>query len=143
MWQSTKQVIKWFIDIQDKKQKTFLQLDIVEFYPSISEELLEKAFKFAAEQGLPFTEQQKDIIKNSRRSLLYARPTGKGECKPWQKLCGDFDVTMGASDGAEICELVGLYILSEMAKQYPWINFGLYRDDGLGEHSKLPKRERV
>ena len=48
---------------------------------------------------------------------------------------------MGASDGAEICELVGLYILSEMAKQYPWINFGLYRDDGLGEHSKLPKRE--
>ena len=64
-WQSTNQVLKWFAEIKDKKQKTFLQLDIVEFYPSISEELLQKAFNFAEQQGLPFTEQQKEIILNT------------------------------------------------------------------------------
>ena len=140
-WQSTKQVFEWFADIKDKKQKTFLQLDIVEFYPSITRELLEKTFKFAEDQGLPFTEQQKEIIINARKSLLYARPTGAKDNKPWQKLSGEFDVTMGAPDGAEVCELVGLYILHEMAKHYSWINFGLYRDDGLGEHNEIPKRE--
>ena len=113
----------------------------MEFYPSISEELLNKAFKFAEDQGLPFTTQQKEIIRNARKSLLYARPTGTGESKPWQKVNGDFDVTMGAPDGAEVCELVGLYILHEMAINFPQINFGLYRDDGLGEHDEIQKRE--
>ena len=134
-------MIEWIKDIKNKSQKTFIQLDIVEFYPSISEELLNKAFKFAEDQGLPFTTQQKEIIRNARKSLLYARPTGTGESKPWQKVNGDFDVTMGAPDGAEVCELVGLYILHEMAINFPQINFGLYRDDGLGEHSDIPKRE--
>ena len=110
-------------------------------YPSITRELLEKTFKFAEDQGLPFTEQQKEIIINARKSLLYARPTGAEDNKPWQKLSGEFDVTMGAPDGAEVCELVGLYILHEMATHYSWINFGLYRDDGLGEHDEIPKRE--
>ena len=41
----------------------------------------------------------------------------------------------------EVCELVGLYILHEMTLHFPQLNFGLYRDDGLGEHSKIPKRE--
>ena len=43
-----------------------------------------------------------------------------------------FDVTMGSFDGAEICELVGLYLLHQMREKFPDINFGLYRDDGLG-----------
>ena len=36
---------------------------------------------------------------------------------------------MGSYDGAEVCELVGLYLLSQM--QDLNINTGLYRDDGL------------
>ena len=38
---------------------------------------------------------------------------------------------MGSFDGAEICELVGLYIQSKLKKILPKSNFGLYRDDGL------------
>ena len=38
---------------------------------------------------------------------------------------------MGANDGAEICELVGLYILTEIHKNIDFTSVGLYRDDGL------------
>ena len=38
---------------------------------------------------------------------------------------------MGSFDGAEIYELVGLYIQSKLEKILPKSNFGLYRDDGL------------
>ena len=42
-----------------------------------------------------------------------------------------FDITMGSFDGAEICELVRLYLLHQMRKNFPDINIGLYRDGGL------------
>ena len=42
-----------------------------------------------------------------------------------------FDVTMGSSDGAEVCELVGLFILDFLSKKFGKTNTGLYRDDGL------------
>ena len=38
---------------------------------------------------------------------------------------------MGSFDGAEICELVGLYIQSNLENILPKTNFGLYQDDGL------------
>ena len=42
-----------------------------------------------------------------------------------------FDVTMGSYDGAEICELVGIYVLSLLANIIDKNNSGLYRDYGL------------
>ena len=44
---------------------------------------------------------------------------------------GLFDVTMGSHDGAEICELVGLFILNHLSKKFGKESIGLYRDDGL------------
>jgi hypothetical protein len=38
---------------------------------------------------------------------------------------------MGSLDGAEICELVGLFILNHLGKRFGKENIGLYRDDGL------------
>ena len=38
---------------------------------------------------------------------------------------------MGSYDGAEICELVGLFILNHLGKTFGRENVGLYRDDGL------------
>ena len=38
---------------------------------------------------------------------------------------------MVSFDGAETCELVGLYFQSKLDKVLPKSNFGLYRDDGL------------
>ena len=42
-----------------------------------------------------------------------------------------FDVTMGSFDGAEIYELVVLYIQSKLEKILPKSNFRLYWDGGL------------
>ena len=51
----------------------------------------------------------------------------------WRKKSTEscFDVTMGSFDGAEICELVGLYIQSNLENILPKTNFGLYRDHEL------------
>ena len=42
-----------------------------------------------------------------------------------------FDVTMDSFDGAELCELVGLYLLHKLEPLIGTQNTGLYRDDGL------------
>ena len=42
-----------------------------------------------------------------------------------------FDVTMGSFDGAEVCELVGIFILCFLAKLINKNDCGLYMDDGL------------
>ena len=42
-----------------------------------------------------------------------------------------FDINMGNYDGAQICELVGLYLLSKLAPLVGTKNTELYRDDGL------------
>ena len=56
-----------------------------------------------------------------------------------------FDVTMGSYDGAEVCELVGLYILHNLGNKYGKENIGLYRDDGLAAFNKIsgPQAERI
>ena len=46
---------------------------------------------------------------------------------------------MGSFDGAEVCELVGLYLLSQL--QHLDMNVGLYRDDGLAV-TKLSHQQR-
>ena len=45
---------------------------------------------------------------------------------------------MGSFDGAETCELVGLYLLSKLT---PVVgnNIGLYRDDGLAALNRTPR----
>ena len=52
----------------------------------------------------------------------------------WVKKEGgeDFDIPMRCYDGAEICELVGIYIENKLCKLMNKKDFGLYRDDGLG-----------
>ena len=62
-----------------------------------------------------------------RKSLLFFGN------ETWKKKSTEscFDVTMGSFDGAEICELVGLYIQSNLENILPKTNFGLYRDHEL------------
>ena len=38
---------------------------------------------------------------------------------------------MGSYDSADICDLVGLYILDTLRSKFPDSSIGLYRDDGL------------
>ena len=69
-WQSTGEVLRWFKDIENKHRKRFMQFDVVEFYPSISEELLKKSLDFAC-LHTPITEDEREIILHSRQALLF------------------------------------------------------------------------
>ena len=39
-----------------------------------------------------------------------------------------FDVTMGSFHGAEVCELLGLFLLNNLSEKYGKNNVGLYSD---------------
>ena len=125
-WRNPSTVIEWFKRIPNKNRSKFIKFDIDNFYPSITESLLDRAILFA--QGLTRVGQQDiEIIKQTRKSLLFSNN------EVWVKK-GDnelFDVTMGSFDGAEVCELVGLYLLDKLALLLGRENVGLYRDDGL------------
>ena len=45
------------------------------------------------------------------------------------------------NDGAELCETVGIYILSKLKNIVNRENIGLHRDDGLGTCQNMPKTE--
>ena len=101
--------------------------DIENFYPSITLELLNNAIKFASEK-CTISENDLSIIMQSRQTLLFY------DKQPWVKKTGteNFDVPMGCYDGAEVCELVGCYILNQLSTVMRKELFGLYHDDGLG-----------
>ena len=42
-----------------------------------------------------------------------------------------FDVTMGAYDDRELCELVGRFLLDKISVKYDKNSIGLYRNNGL------------
>ena len=42
-WRNTQNVIEWFGNIEQKSRHSFISFDIVDFYPSISENLLDQA----------------------------------------------------------------------------------------------------
>ena len=62
-----------------------------------------------------------------------------------KKGTGLFDVTMGAYDGAEVCELVGSFLLHILSQNYNKYNIGLYRDDGLAVFKNVsgPQSEKI
>ena len=138
-WKNTASVISWFKAIEDKPSHTFMVFDIKDFYPSISETLLKEALNFAKSK-VNISKNDEDTILHARKSLLF------DQNQVWiKKKGGLFDVTMGAFDGAEICELVGTYLLSIIAEKYPKEDIGLYRDDGLAvfKNKSGPQLERI
>ena len=87
---------------------------------------MHRAVEFAR-QYTEISEDDVNIIMHCRKCLLFS---GNDQ---WVKKDGNemFDVTMGSFDGAEVCELVGLYLLSKIANVPGIESVGLYRDDGL------------
>ena len=126
LWRSTSKVISWFNNIKQKRGYRFLKFDIVDFYPSISERLFDKCINFAKSK-INVNNDDIKIIRHARKSLLFYKDS------VWSKK-GDetlFDVPQGSFDSAEICELVGLYLLDNLKTIIKNENIGLYRDDGL------------
>ena len=140
-WRNTSKVIEWFKAIPDKPHSRFIKFDIAEFYPSISQELLVKAIDFAKSNSCSIDSDAIKVIMHSRKCFLFE---SSGDI--WvKKENEEFDVTMGSYDGAEICELVGLFLLSELNRILGANKAGLYRDDGLCCFQRLsgPQLERV
>ena len=81
------------------------------------------------------------LINQSRETLLL------NEKIPWFKKDGseDFDVPVGCFNGAEVCELVGTFVLKKLKNAFQNNIFGLYRDDGLAVIKGLtgPKIEKL
>ena len=95
-----------------------------------------------AKEIIPIADSDLKIMMHSREALLFH------ENEPWVKREGDenFDVLIGCLDGAKVCDLTGLYILSKIKSVFENQNdVGLYRDDGLGILRNLsgPQIERV
>ena len=112
--------IDWFRKIKDKKRSTFVQFDIIEFYTSITKELLARSLNHARE-CTDITEEEIEIILSSRKSVL------SDSRRSWVKSHVDnFDVPMGAYDSAQVVDLVGIYILDTLGRIVNLEQVGLY-----------------
>ena len=89
-WRNSVSVINWFKAIPDKSNYKFIVFDIVNFYPSITEEILRKSLCFA-KQYTSISDENINVIMNARKSLLFDKD------QPWTKRDNKdmFDVTMG------------------------------------------------
>ena len=124
-WKNTGSVINWFKKVASKSSHKCLMFGIKDFYPSIKEVLLIEALEFT-KQHVTIKSKDRETIFHTRKSLLYK------EGEPWiKKRTNNFDVTMGSYDGADVCELIGIFMLSLIGNKYNPNNIGLYRDDGL------------
>ena len=104
----------------------FIKFDIEAFYPNITRNVLHQAIAFA-KSFTTIQEHEVDIIMHSCKTVL------RYDGSTWIKKNNPdaFDIPMGSLHGAEVCELIGLYLLDKMKKiVYPG-TYGLYRDDGL------------
>ena len=122
------------------QKHSFVSFDIDSFYLSITEYLLSKAISFAKDYTT-IRDKDIDIIMHCRKSLLFDKETA------WTKKNHSdmFDVTMGSFDGAEVCELIDLFLLNSLSEKYGKNNVGLYRDDGLVllRNANGPQSERT
>ena len=111
----------------------------MDFYPSISKELLTKSINYAKSITL-IEEEVITTIFHDRKSFLFDKTS------VWvKKDNSDFDMAMGSYDGAEVCELVGLYLLNLLTNEFGKNNIGLYRDDGLSCFQNIsgPDSEKI
>ena len=116
-------------------------MDIEQFYPSITKKLFYKAIEWASNY-VHVSELDKTIIIHCRKVIL------KYNDEIWIKKNSDdgnnFDVPMGCLDGAEICELIGLYLLHALGQTIKNEHMGLYRDDFLAIiRGSGPDKERI
>ena len=74
-WKSTKNVTDWFKKIDNKKDCTFIQFDIKEFYPAISESILGKAFNFAKE----FIDIESSNLRIFKNNLEFPKEISSGK----------------------------------------------------------------
>ena len=109
-WKNRTNVITWFKNINNRRLYKFLQFDKNDFYPFIKETLLHEAIQFAKENVL-ITRKDVEVTFHVQKSVLH------NDGETWvKKEGGSFDVTMEAYDGAEVCELIQIYVIFNRKK---------------------------
>ena len=88
-WKNTASVINWFKSAQNHQRSSFICFDIENFYPSISQDLLNKALDFASNYN-NITADERNIIIHAKSSILIHK-TNPGKRKatrhstsPWE-----------------------------------------------------------
>ena len=89
-WKNTAAVITWFKGIPSKSRTRFVNFDIVDYYPSVSADLLNRALDYAS-RFTQVTQEDREVILHTKRSLLYNNNI------PWVKQGSEFDIAMGLS----------------------------------------------
>ena len=104
-WKNTS-VLQWLKKLPNKQKCAFISFNVVEFYSPISETALEHARDFVTNY-MNISGDYQYIILEAKLSLLF------NNRNPWQKTNTNtlFNITMGSYNGAETCELIGIYIL--------------------------------
>ena len=116
---------------------SFIVFDVVNYYPSITLQLLTQAITWAKE-FVDISDEESDIIVETKKSLLVMN----GEF--WTKKgYTNFDVAQGGYDSAEVCDLVGLFLLSELKKLGLKASMGKFRDDGLALSYATPRQNEM
>ena len=80
-----------------------------------------------------FAKQQTEIAEKDLRFIKHCKSLLCHEDEAWKKKESEscFDVMMGSNNSTEICELTGIYILSQLSNLLSQKDIGLYRDNGL------------
>ena len=111
-WKNPEDLFDWLQNINEKELCKSVIFDINDLYPFIKASLL-KQFLDLAEKYIKVSNEDKVIIKYARKSLLFNKQ------QIWiKKESGLFDVTMGAYDVVEVCELVEIFILYQLSRKW-------------------------
>ena len=96
------------------------------FLPFNKKEHITKAIKFA-EEYTKFKKQETNTLMHTCQTII------SYDSRIWTKKSNinNFDIAMSSFQGADVCDLIGLYILSEISPLTGPLNIGLYRYDGL------------
>ena len=92
-----------------------------DFYSSISKKPLDDSINFVRKH-VQIKREDFNIIQHARKSLFYNKEI------PWQKKNTNlFDVAMRAYDGAEVYEIVVLFLWNNLTNEFDKHSVGLYR----------------
>ena len=96
------------------------------FYLSITQGLMNKGIEFP-KTIVDIPDEDLSIIMQSRKTLLFSEKVPQVK----KEIDEDFDVPMGCYNDAEVCDIVGSYILNLLCNILDKDLVGLYRDDDL------------
>ena len=69
-WKNTVSAFKWFNSLKDKHLMKFVMFDIKDFYPSITQDLLNKALNFSSEY-MYISKCDNDAIRHAWKPSLF------------------------------------------------------------------------